>query len=58
MRASMIAQTVPRSRDALNASKWREAASNLSRQPVLQNPTTWPRYRVSESACPTKGKSH
>jgi len=26
------------------------AASNLSRQPVLQNPTTLPRYRVRLSA--------
>lgn len=31
-------------------SKWRIAVSNLSRHPVLQNPTTLPSYRVSECA--------
>ena len=36
---------------AFASSKWRIARSNLSRQPVLQNPTTWPSYSVSESAC-------
>ena len=32
-------------------SKCRTAVSNLSRHPGLQNPTTWPSYLVSESAC-------
>ena len=32
-------------------SKCRIASSNLSRQPVLQNPTTWPSNSMSESGC-------
>ena len=37
--------------DAFASSKWRTAPSNLSRQPGLQKPTTWPSYSVGESAC-------
>src|SRR5207245_7000751 len=39
------------------ASKDRVAASNLSRQPVLQKPTTLPRYSVRLSA-PTGSPDH